>query len=195
MFAVDDILISDDVLDAPFSCNLGLCHGACCVIGAGGAPLLEDELPELERAFSVVRQSLRPEAMETIEKQGVWTEEAPGEWATSCVGNAECVFVVYDGPIAKCSIQQAYFAGRLDFEKPMSCHLFPIRIEKWADTTVINYEQIDLCRPAVKTGQRQGVQLADFLERPLTRRFGATWYRKFRTACRERAETLASIQK
>lgn len=195
MFAVDDILISDAVLDAPFSCNLGACHGACCVIGAGGAPITEDEIPELEKAYEVVKHSLRPEAMETITKQGVWTEEAPGELATSCVGNAECVFVVYDGPIAKCAIQQAYFAGKLDFEKPISCHLFPIRIENWADTTVINYEQIDLCRPAIKQGRRLGMQLIDFLEQPLTRRFGADWYKKFKTACKERAAILKSISK
>lgn len=191
MFAVDDILVSDAVLDAPFACNLGACHGACCVHGASGAPLEPEERVQLEMALPVVERELRPEARATIARDGVWTEEAPGQYATTCVDDAECVFVVYEGKVAKCALQRAHFAGRLAFEKPISCHLFPIRIEEWAGTTVLNYEQIDLCRPAVTTGRRGGVQLVDFLRAPLTRRFGAEWYERFRATCHERAAALA----
>lgn len=192
MFAVDDILISDAVLDAPFTCNLGACHGACCVVGAGGAPLEPEERQILEAALPVVQRELRPEALATIAEKGVWVEESAGEYATTCVGNDECVFVIYDGPVAKCALQKAYYQGRLDFEKPVSCHLFPIRIEQVGETTVLNYEQIDLCRPGVNHGQRLGVQLADFLEHPLTRRFGEDWYHRFRKACHDRVADLAA---
>lgn len=191
MFAVDDILVSDAVLDAPFSCQLGACHGACCVQGAGGAPLELDELPVLEAVLPVVKHELRPEALATIRKKGVWTEETPGNFATTCVDDAECVFVVYEGAVAKCAIQRAYHKGRLDFEKPISCHLFPLRIEEWAGTTVLNYEQIQLCRPAIPHGRRTGVQLADFLRAPLVRRFGEAWYQRFRETCRDRVAALA----
>jgi hypothetical protein len=190
MFAVDEILVSDALLDAPFACQLGACHGACCVQGAGGAPLEEDELEVLERALAVVEHELRPEARATIREEGVWTEEAPGQFATTCVDDAECVFVVYEGPVAKCAIQRAYHRGRLDFEKPISCHLFPVRIEQWADTTVLNYERIELCQPAIGHGRRLGVQLADFLRAPLIRRFGAAWFDQFRATCEERAAAL-----
>jgi hypothetical protein len=192
MFAVDDILISDAVLDAPFTCHLGRCHGACCVHGDRGAPLDPDERDALERALPVVARDLRPEALDAIERDGVWVEEEPGEYATTCVGGRECVFVVYEGKVAKCALQQAYHAGRLDFEKPISCHLFPIRVEKVGGAEVLNYEQIDLCAPAVAHGRRQGVQLYDFLRAPLTRKYGPAWYDAFRDACVERAAVLFS---
>ena len=194
MFAVNEILISDAVLDAPFACHLGRCLGACCVHGDRGAPLEPDERAELERALPVVASALRPEALRVIEKEGVWVEEEPGHYATACVDGRECVFVVYEGeakrPVAKCALQQAYHAGRLDFEKPISCHLFPIRIEEYGGTDVLNYEQIDLCTPAVTRGRRDGVQLYDFLRDPLTRKYGAEWYEAFRAACIERASVL-----
>lgn len=192
MFAVDDILISDAVLDAPFTCHLGRCQGGCCVHGDRGAPLEPDERAALERALPAVARDLRPEALDAIEQDGVWTEEEPGEYATTCVEGRECVFVVYEGKVAKCALQQAYHAGRLDFEKPISCHLFPIRIEQVGGAEVLNYEQIDLCAPAVAHGRRQGVQLYDFLRAPLTRKYGPAWYDAFRDACVERAAVLFS---
>lgn len=192
MFAVENILISDDVLDAPFACHLGRCKGACCVIGDRGAPLEPEERAELERVLPTIEKDLRPEALRTIQRDGVWVEEEPGEYATTCVDGRECVFVVYDRGVAKCAIQQAYHAGRVDFEKPVSCHLFPIRVEEYGGATVLNYEQIDLCQPAVQHGRRLHTQLYDFLREPLTRKFGAAWYERFRTACIERAAALAA---
>jgi hypothetical protein len=199
MFAVDDILISDDLLEAPFACDLGRCRGACCVHGDRGAPLEPEERAELDAALPVVWDALRPEARAVIEREGTWVEEAPGEYGTACVGGRECVFVVYEGGgpakgVAKCALQRAYHAGRLAFEKPISCHLFPIRIEEWVGTTVLNYERAELCRPAVAQGSRLGVLLPDFLRAPLTRRFGAEWYERFRAACRERAAELADAR-
>lgn len=192
MFAVDHILISDEILDAPFSCNLGACLGGCCVQGDAGAPLEPEERAELEQVLPRVREYLRPEALEVIEAQGVWEEVAPGQYATSCVGRAECVFVTYEGPVAKCAIQKAYREGRVGFEKPISCHLYPIRVQKYGEFEALNYEQIPLCDPGRKLGRRNDAQLAGFLRAPLVRKYGEAWYDRFRAACDARREALTA---
>lgn len=190
MFVVDHVLVSDDLLDARFTCNLGACHGACCVQGDSGAPLEPEERSELEAVLPRVRHKLRPEALAVIKRQGVWEETNEGEFATTCVNNRECVFVVYEGPVAKCAIQKAYHAGRVSFEKPVSCHLFPIRVENYGEYDVLNYEQIDLCQPGRQYGCKTTLQLADYLREPLERKYGATWYQHFQASRRARREAL-----
>ncbi len=190
MFVVGDTLISDALLDAPFACHLGSCLGACCVQGESGAPLEPEERAALEAIVPRVRKYLSPEARKVIEDQGVWEEVEPGQYATTCVDDAECVFVTYDGPVAKCAIHKAYQAGRVDFPKPISCHLFPILIEPMGDFQVLNYEQVSICDPARRHGRRHQVQLVDVLREALTRKFGAAWYAAFRQACEERIQVL-----
>lgn len=186
MFAVGNILISDELLDAPFACHLAACHGACCVVGDAGAPLEPEERAGLEAVLPVVRDRLRPEALAVIEAKGVWEELDPGEFATTCVGDAECVFVVYDGPVAKCAIQAAGNEGLTDIPKPVSCHLFPIRVERIGDFQVVNYEKVSICRPGIRHGKSTRSQLASYLEEPLVRKFGDAWYREFAVALEER---------
>lgn len=186
------VLVSDDLVDAPFCCNLSACHGACCVQGDSGAPLEADERSELEAILPAVRPYLRPEALQVIETDGVWEEVGKGEYATSCVDGAECVFVTYDGPVAKCAIQKAHAQGRIDFPKPISCHLFPVRVERLGDVDALNYEHVALCLPAQGMGRRMGVTLSEFLREPLTRKYGNSWYEAFREACDERRELLDS---
>jgi len=194
MFAVDHVLVSDALLDAPFACHLGSCFGACCVHGDRGAPVEADEREALEDAFRVVEHKLRPEARAEIARKGVWEGDERSGYHTTTVRNRECVFVVFDGsasaPVAKCSLQQAFWDGKIGFEKPVSCHLYPVRIETFGEgadaTDVLNYERISLCDSAIPHGRRTGVQLADFLERPLTRKYGASWVEKFRATLRQR---------
>ncbi len=190
MFAVDDVLISDDLLGAPFCCNLSACLGACCVQGESGAPLESEERFVLEESLPAVRKYLRPEALEVIDKKGVWEEVGKGEYATTCVDDAECVFVCYDGPVARCALQLAYEEGRLDFPKPISCHLFPVRVEKLGEMDALNYERVSLCNSAIRRGRRSGVELVDFLRVPLTRKYGSAWYERFKEACRVRSHDL-----
>ncbi|HEX8297744.1 MAG TPA: DUF3109 family protein [Rubricoccaceae bacterium] len=194
MFAVDHVLVSDALLDAPFACHLGSCLGGCCVHGDRGAPLEAEELPRIEHALTVVRDRLRPEALYEIEKNGTWEGDEDDGYGTTTVRGRECVFVVYDRGVAKCAIQAAYWEGKTDWEKPLSCHLYPIRVEQYgtgADAVdVLNYEQIDLCRPAIPHGRRTGTQLADFLEPPLTRRYGPDWFARFRDALDQRRDDL-----
>lgn len=190
MFAVDDVLVSDDLLNAPFSCHLSACRGACCVQGESGAPLVSDERDVLEDLLPVVRKYLRPEAVEVIEKKGVWEQVGREEFATTCVGGAECVFVSYDGPVAQCAIQLAYQDGQTNFPKPISCHLFPVRVEKLGEHDALNYERVALCKSAVRKGRRESTELIDFLKAPLTRKYGAAWYDRFREACEDRRRAL-----
>ncbi|MEM8488012.1 MAG: DUF3109 family protein [Bacteroidota bacterium] len=195
MFAVGNVLVTDELLDAPFACHLGACHGGCCVQGDSGAPLAPEERQELEKIFPQVRNDLRAEAIEVIEKDGVWEEIEPQRYATTCVNDAECVFVTYDGPVAKCAIEKAYFEGRISFRKPVSCHLYPLRAERYGDVDALNYEQIPLCKPAIKNGAENNIQLLDFLREPLVRKYGEAWYEQFRLACEERREALGMQQK
>ncbi|MEM1056306.1 MAG: DUF3109 family protein [Bacteroidota bacterium] len=190
MFAVDHVLVSDALLDAPFCCALSACKGSCCVEGDRGAPLLPEERAELERALPIVGPRLRKEAHDVIGKEGVWEGNEREGYATTTVGGKECVFVVYRKGIAVCAIQEAYHQGTFDWEKPISCHLYPVRVEAYGEgesrVEVLNYESIEMCTPAIPHGRRLGVQLADFLARPLERRYGAEWVAKFRETLRQR---------
>jgi len=191
LLLVDNILISDDLVSARFACNLGACHGACCVQGTSGAPLDEEELSRVDAAAEALRADLRPVARRIIGARGAW-ENIPGSgYATTCVGQGECVFVVFDGPVAKCAIQKAWQEGRIDWIKPLSCHLYPIRIDDLGDMELLNYERMDMCLPAVAKGQRDGMYLSDYLEAPLTRKYGADWYARFKEACRDRRDAIA----
>lgn len=194
MFAVDHVLVSDALLDAPFCCALSACKGGCCVEGDRGAPLLPEERDELERALPIVGPRLRPEAHEVIGREGVWEGNDREGYATTTVGGRECVFVVYRKGIALCALQEAYRQGKLAWEKPISCHLYPIRVETYGEgesrVEVLNVESIEMCAPAIPHGRRMGLQLAEFLARPLERRYGAEWVARFREALAERREIL-----
>jgi len=192
MFVVDDVLISDDVVQAAFSCNLTACRGACCVQGASGAPLETSELAKVDSVLDAVRDRLRPEALDVIDQEGVWEEIAPGHYATTCVGDAECVFVRYDGPVAKCAIQEAYHEGKVDFEKPISCHLYPIRVQRLGEFEALNYEQIDICAPGRVSGKDMGIGLAEMLQGPLTRKYGQDWYAQFLLMVKERRSVIGT---
>ncbi|NNF05005.1 MAG: DUF3109 family protein [Rhodothermales bacterium] len=195
MFVVDHILISDDVAEARFACNLGACHGACCVQGDAGAPLEEHELAEIDSALETVRHRMRPEALKVVGQRGAWERGSDGSLSTTCVGEAECVFVRYDGPVAKCLIQEAHERGESDFPKPISCHLYPIRVTDLGDFEALNVEQMPMCLPAVKKGERDGTFLSDYLEWPLTRRYGAAWYDDFDQACTKRRSVFAELKR
>lgn len=194
MFAVDHVLLSDDLLDAPFACDLRVCSGGCCVQGEAGAPLLEDECAAMEAVYPVVAPLMTPEARAVVAREGAWEETAPGHFNTACVpdktGSGPCVFVTTERGVALCGIEKAFRAGKTDVQKPVSCHLYPLRIQNVGDMDVVNYEQIDLCEGGRTRGCRSAIQLADFLAEPLARRYGADWYARFRTALQERRDAL-----
>ena len=190
MFAVDHVLVSDALLDAPFACHLGSCLGACCVHGDRGAPLEPDERAELDAVLPVVWDRLRPAARARIAEHGTWEGSDADGYGTQTVRGRECVFVTYERGVATCAIQAAHRAGKVAWEKPISCHLYPIRAETYGHgddaIEVLNYERIDDCAPAVGHGRRTGVQLGDFLAVPLARKYGAAWAERFKRALAQR---------
>ena len=145
MIDVDNILVSEDIVDARFACNLSACLGACCVHGDSGAPLEDDECEWLDSIVPEVSRYLSRKSKKVLKQHGPWERSRAGNFVTTCVDDAECVFVTYERGVAKCSIQKAHQAGRVDRPKPISCHLFPIRVSRKKGRDVLQYERIDLC--------------------------------------------------
>ena len=186
MFRVGHTIISDDVATAKFHCDLSKCHGACCVVGEAGAPVGRDEIPVLKKAYRLLESELPEESRKEVEKDGLVVDQGYGP-ELNCRNSGECVFVEYDeNKVAYCAIQKAYFEGRINWEKPISCHLFPIRIKKIAGLEYINYQYVRaICKPGCQKGQKDGIFLSEFLKTALVRRYGDDWYETFRKRCKE----------
>lgn len=176
MIQVKDTIVSELLLEKEFVCNLTACKGACCIEGDAGAPLEEEELLELEKAFPVVKKYLPEKAVAALEED-LYTVDHDGEYVTQLVEGKECAFVMFDEKgIAKCAIEHAYNNGELTFKKPISCHLFPVRLSKNNGYTAVNYAHWDLCNSACSLGQELKVKTYSFLKEPLIRKFGEDWF-------------------
>ena len=187
MFAIGEVVVEDDVRDAPFCCDLKRCKGACCCIEGGrGAPLEDDEILEIEKAYPFAKQYLKKESIDIVEASGMY-EGSPGSFATTCIDRRECAFVFFEDGIAQCSFERAYEAGKTDWRKPISCHLFPIRIRQFGKD-FIRYEQIDECNAGREFGITHDVKLQDFLKEPLIRKYGELWYDTFLERCRSKKQ-------
>ena len=178
MIQVEDKIISLDVFEKQFVCDLNECKGACCIEGDAGAPLLEEEEKILDEIYEMVKPYMKQEGITEIEKQGVAVYDSEGDLTTPLVNNRECAFVIFENGITKCSIEKAYLDGKLDFKKPISCHLFPIRIKEYRDFDAVNYEEIKICKPACECGSKLEVPLYAFLKEPLIRKYGEDWYKE-----------------
>lgn len=183
MIEIDDTLVSTDVLQTRFVCDLNACKGACCVQGDAGAPLENEELKLLEQIFSEVKPYMREEGIKSVELQGKYTKDITGEFVTPLVNNNECAYVVFDSVgIAKCSIEMAYNEGKIEFKKPISCHLYPIRVQAYRNFKAVNYHEWEICEPACECGTKLDVKTHKFLKEPLIRKFGEKWYEKLEEA-------------
>ena len=177
MIEIGKTILSDDVKEQFFVCNLEKCKGACCVEGDLGAPLEEDELPILEEIYSKVKPYLSEAGVEAIREQGTYILDEDGEYSTPTIGGKECAYAVYDEKgILKCGIEQAFMQGETDFKKPISCHLYPIRATKYEEFEALNYDRWDICSPACDLGNRLNVPVYKFLKDPLIRKYGEEWY-------------------
>lgn len=187
MIRVGDVILSEDIATSKFACNLTRCKGACCVVGDAGAPVSKDEIPVLRKAFRELRDSLASEAVNTVEKVGVVIGNIDDGFEIACIESGECIFVQKDEQgVATCAIQSSYFAGNFDWEKPISCHLYPVRLKKVAGFEYANFEYIpQLCSAGCRRGEDEGIYLADFLKSALIRRYGFEWYQDFLHACEE----------
>lgn len=185
MLQIGNTLVSLDLIEKHFVCNLARCKGACCVQGDSGAPLEEDELHQLDEAYPNVKPYLREISIQAIEKQGKWQVDSDGDKVTTLVDNKECVFVVFDKGVATCGIEKAFNDGKINFRKPVSCHLYPVRLTKYSNYLAVNYHAWDVCRPALKSGSKLGVPLFVFLKDALSRKFGNEWYAELELSARE----------
>ncbi|SCD20472.1 hypothetical protein PSM36_1652 [Proteiniphilum saccharofermentans] len=177
MIQIQNTLLSDDIFEERFICDLCKCKGECCVEGESGAPITKEEFQEIEGILSEIWNDLSPKAQEVINKQGIAYTDYDGELVTSLVNGKECVFTYFDADgICKCAIDNAYREGRISVRKPVSCHLYPIRLTEYSDFTAVNYHRWSICEPAVRLGRKEGIPLYRFLREPLTRKFGEEWY-------------------
>jgi len=185
MFRVGDTILSEEIATARFACDITRCKGACCVVGESGAPVAKDEIPALRRAARELRTEMREESIEAIDEHGLIQEDDWGGHEITCASDGACVFVEYDeNGVAGCLIQRAFQEGRFNWEKPVSCHLYPIRLRKIAGMEYANFEYIpSLCGAGCDRGEEQGIYLSQFLERALVRRYGQVWYDEFEEMC------------
>lgn len=177
MVQIQDTIVSFDVITKEFCCDLKKCKGACCIEGDAGAPVTTDEIAEIEQLLPVIRQDLSEQALKVIDAQGVAYPDPEGELVTSIVNGKDCVFTVYgDDGCCYCAIEKAWREGKCSFMKPVSCHLYPIRVKRLGQFWGLNYDRWDVCQAAVIKGHREGIPVYKYLKEPLIRRFGQAWY-------------------
>ncbi len=183
MLLVQDKLISSAVVETQFACHLEECKGACCWEGDSGAPLEVAELAILEEIYEKVKPFLRPEGIAALESQGLYVQLEDGEYATTLVNNQACAYLTYDpNGIAKCGIEKAWEAGAVQFKKPISCHLYPIRLMQLADYEALNYESWEICAAACQKGKTLRLPVYQFVKEALIRRYGEAFYEELDAA-------------
>lgn len=177
MFQIGETIVSLDIITENFLCDLTACKGECCIEGDSGAPIEDIEVDILNEILPAVWDDLSIKAQKVINEQGVVYKDRDGDMVTSIVNNKDCVFTYYDGAhTCKCAIEKAYKEGKIDFYKPISCHLYPVRLEKYKDFIAINYHRWKICKAAVALGKAEGLKIYRFLKEPLIRCFGEEWY-------------------
>ncbi len=184
MLQIKDTLVSLDLAEQFFCCDLDTCLGECCIEGDAGAPITEEEKKKIEEILPVIWNDLLPQAQAEIEANGVGYVDEEGDLVTSIVEGKNCVFTCYaPGGMCQCAIEKAYRAGKIDFYKPSSCHLYPVRLKEYSTFTAVNYHRWKICKCAELLGRKNNLRVYQFLKEPLTRRFGKEWYDELVMAC------------
>lgn len=176
MIAIGSTLCSEEVFTHAFVCDLGKCQGACCVEGDAGAPLRDEELLVLDRIRPALEPFLRPEGLAALAEQGNYVRDSDGEWVTPLVAGKECAYVVFKGGTSFCGIETAHRAGVVDWPKPLSCHLYPIRVTSYKTYDALNVDHWKVCEPACSLGRELNVPVFRFLKNSLIRAYGTEWY-------------------
>ena len=186
MFQVGKTIVTEDLFEEYFHCNLNVCKGICCVKGDSGAPLLEEEKAVLEQIYPAVKPYLTQEGIKAIEKQGKFVIDQEGELTTPLINGKECAYITQtaDG-IYHCGIEQAYNEGKIDWKKPLSCHLYPVRVKDFIEFQAVNYDRWDICKSGCELGKQLKIPLYKFLKEPLIRKFGKDWYNEIEIIARE----------
>ncbi len=183
MIVIDHTILSDDVVEKLFVCHIEKCKAACCVEGDAGAPLEPEETTILEQELDNIKPFLTAEGLVEIEKQGAWVIDVEGDQGTPILETKECAYAIRNEKgILACGIEKAWEAGATTFRKPISCHLYPIRIKKYDQYQALNYHHWDICAPACSLGKELGIPVYKFLKDALTRKYGQVWYEKLEAA-------------
>jgi len=186
MFQVGKTIITEDLFEKEFVCNLKACKGICCVEGDSGAPLLEEEKAVLDRIYDTVKPYLTADGIAAIDKQGKYVIDKEGELTTPLINGKECAYVTQneDGTYL-CGIEKAYLDKKISWQKPISCHLYPVRVKDFVEFQAVNYNQWNICNSACELGKLLQVPLYKFLKEPLIRKFGADWYSEIEIIAKE----------
>lgn len=177
MFQLGKTIVSEDIIEKDFVCNLSACKGACCINGDAGAPLEKEETEILEAIYPKVKPFLRKEGIAVIEKEGTWVTSEWGELETPLINGADCAYVIFDEKnTALCAIEEAYNSGAIDWKKPVSCHLYPIRVKEYSEFAAVNYDKWEICDDACTLGKELQVPIYKFVKQALIRKFGEDWY-------------------
>lgn len=196
MIAIDDKLVSDEIAEEKFVCDLDKCKGGCCVDGDAGAPLEAQELRFLKKIYPVVKPYLTEEGINEIESKGFYVFDKEFGWVTPTIRNGMCAYgIVSDKGIVKCGIEKAFMEDRFQvkkhWKKPISCHLFPIRVKETKNMHLLNYEpRKGLCDPACKLGKALKVPVYEFLKEPIIAKFGESFF----AALKEAAQYLETTK-
>jgi hypothetical protein len=179
MIEIGKTIVSLDVLESKFCCNLDQCKGACCVDGDSGAPLTPEEAVLIEKLYPVFEEYLSEENQAEVAAQGFSVIDQDGDLVTPIIGKNECVYTfVNEQGITLCAIERAWFEKKTEFRKPVSCHLFPIRITEYKRFDGVNYEKLKICKPGRICGKANSLPLWKYLKEPLIRKYGEDWYRE-----------------
>lgn len=189
MIQIDDKVVSSEILKNKFCCDITQCKGLCCVHGSSGAPLTKKEGAILERILPKVTPYMVPEGIKAVKQQGTSVIDADNDLVTPLVDDKECAYVVFENGIAICAIEKAWLDKKVDFRKPISCHLYPIRVKEYPTFTALNYDVWDVCAPARKLGENNGLPVYRFLKDALIRAYGNDFYNQL-----EEAEKLINSQ-
>lgn len=177
MLEVKETLVHEDVLKENFVCHLEKCKGACCIEGDSGAPLDESELEILKEIYPLVKPYMTEKGIQAVEQDGEYVIDEDGDYTTTCVDkNKECAYVTWENGITKCAIEKAYEDGVVSWKKPISCHLYPIRITAYPEFDVLHYDRWGICSSACSFGNHLNVKVYEFLKEPLIRKYGEEWY-------------------
>lgn len=191
MIKIGDTLVSFDVVEQFFCCDLDACLGACCIEGDAGAPLTTKEDEELKALMPEIRPHLTPKATQAIEEEGASYRDPEGDLVTQLIDGGCCVYTCIEkGGMCLCALEKARRAGNQALFKPISCSLYPIRIKDYGTFTAVNYDRWKICRPAEILGRKKGIRVYQFLREPLIRRFGAEWYAELEEAARAYLSSL-----
>ncbi len=177
MFQIGKTIVSEEIIENDFVCNLSACKGACCIDGDAGAPLTEEEARILKDVYPKVKPLLRQEGIHAIESQGTHITSDFGELETPLINGADCAYVIFDDKkTALCGIEEAYNRGDIAWKKPLSCHLYPIRVKEYSEFSAINYNRWSICDDACSLGKELQVPIYKFVKEALIRKFGQDWY-------------------